>query len=518
MTNLYPFRPHTEHLLYLDLLLRSGGLSTSFLVADCEVASSYPRILRKSSFIKEYIRSYLGGVRTYPCSALSTPKTLANTITDSLSSDDDFYHMTLSSACTLTRIESDDEMLDDSVKDIQKALIKPTKRVYEATLAWIEQEKLDSVIVFNGRLELTRAVIEACNKKNIPFVTHERSWFGDGIQLIPNDNCLSLTQANQLVSDYSMKPLKTCQAKKASQIIAKRFLRKNDFEWRVYNKLANKTSWPTKTKLNKVLILPSSRAEFLGEVSYRTDWDNNTQAIDELFEFLGIVAEQVVVRFHPAWSENIGNITGDKARNLYKSWCSRKGYFYIDSNDPADSYDLINSSDIVILNGSSVAIEAGVLGKKIICLSKAPYQCAGFVYFLDSREKILNFKGFDDISHMEMIKRVLRFVYTYYARFPQFVDYVRLVKTIDYDFFEGGDSERLIKIIKTGELFADDDSYSSTQDEENIIANLIKEAKWNDLIELRNNNKKLSKINFRHRLRYFWVSIFSKRLPKGDLG
>lgn len=517
LTNLYVFRPHTEHLLYLAYLLEQADVETCFFVAEKAAAKGYPKILKQSSFIKEYVKNFLGGLRTYPVAEIYSPESLKKFIQPNVLSTEKLQSMTLSSACTLNRIESDIEREADCVKNTQDLLSVPTKNVYDAALAWIEQSQLDAVIVFNGRMELTRAVIEACKEKKIPYITHERPWFGDGIQLIPNANCLSLVETHRMVKKYSVQPLNIKQSQKAARIIAKRFLRENQFEWRVYNQSAIKVTWPIQTKREKILVLPSSRGEILGEELYLTDWEDNTVAVAALFEKLSVEPEQVVVRFHPNWSESIGKITGDKARELYKKWCEDNQYYYIDADEQADTNDLIAAADIVVLNGSSAAIEAGIMGKKIICLQESVYQHAGFVTTIVGKDSLSKFKGFEKITHEEMIRRVLRFVYTYYGRFPQFVEQVRLIDTTTYHFFSGADPQRLIDIVQTGKLTANDKTVAATMNEETPIVNQLRQAQWKNLANMINGLPHNEEIRFERYKGMRWINKLRKLFPLGDL-
>ena len=137
---------------------------------------------------------------------------------------------------------------------------------------------------------------------------------------------------------------------------------------------------------------------------------------------------------------------------------------------------------------------------------------------METKESILQFKGFNNwISKDEIIRKTLRYVYTALARFPQYVDYVRALSTTECTAFKGANPERLEKIIKFGNIEADDDSFGSIENE-NEIVKLIVNQNWKLLMEVGH-----SKINDKEQLflsRSFpfnKIDKIRKFLKRGDL-
>ena len=153
LVNIYSFRPHVEHLYYLATLLQSAGHDVEFLTCDSSVSDCYPRLLRKSSRIVECSKCVIGGIRSYTSknvSSISKMKKRGFNL-----SSDDLGLLTLSSSCTLNRTESDNEWNSEEVKDIRNKLSEPVSVVASATAKWIEEKRIDGVICFNGRMDLT---------------------------------------------------------------------------------------------------------------------------------------------------------------------------------------------------------------------------------------------------------------------------------------------------------------------------------------------------------------------------
>ena len=64
---------------------------------------------------------------------------------------------------------------------------------YTGALRWLEIRNFDLVIGFNGRIDVTNALMQACMDIEVPYYSLERSWTGEGIQLVKNGTALSLS-------------------------------------------------------------------------------------------------------------------------------------------------------------------------------------------------------------------------------------------------------------------------------------------------------------------------------------
>ncbi len=509
--NIYSFRPHVEHLAYLANLCSSSGHEVFYLTCDAAVSDCYVRSIRTTKKIVECPKCILGGVRSFSNKGITSIKSQKSDI--SVQSLD---RLVFSSACTLARTESNEEASNDPlVKEVRRKLYDPTAAAYESARQWILDNELEAVIIFNGRMELTAAIMEACNVVKIPFITHERTWFGDGLRLIPNNNCLSIEAICDMVKDYDNKPLTLLQAKLAGKVIGERFLQRNSLEWRLYNKNPEPVSWPLAAKGKRVLVLPSSRNEFAGHQEWVSEWKDNTSALDDFLDVCKISPEQVVIRAHPNWAENIGKVKGNRSSQHYIDWAKKRDIFLIDAAEKANTYDLIQQADIVILNGGSSAIEAGACGKQVVCLGSAPYQNAGFVETFKSRGE-LEERGLKEIDQDMIRRKTLRYIYLRSHRFPQFVDYVKAIETTRYQYLQGAESDRLINMILTGKVQASDSAYCSNVDEEFSIVKLLEDKQWGLLAGHQIEILPLPKLNVQRRFGFRWLDIIRAKFPRGD--
>jgi hypothetical protein len=513
LANLFSYRPHVEHLYYLSLLLKQAGHNVFFLTCDASVSTCYTLAIRGTSKLQECAKCILGGIRSYsvgPVTSISADSVGLDPAT--------LDRLALSSSCTLNRTESDWEMNDPEVVAVRKSLYDPIATVYQSTMRWIERNRLNGIICYNGRMDLTQAVTYASEQAGIPYVTHERTWFGDGLRLIPNANCLSIKALNAMVKLFDEKPLKSAQAKVAGKLAGERFLQRNRLEWRLYNKNHKSIAWPLKTKGLRVLILPSSRNEFAGHDEWKSGWKDNTQALDDFLAAFSINPEQVVVRCHPNWAENINKVSGKRSLAHYRNWTKKRGIYCISSELKDSTYDLIQQADMVVLNGGSSAVEAGVCGKQVICLGPAGYEGAGFVRVFRDRDALSAANALDPIDPETVIRKTLRYIYLRYRRFPQYVNYVRAVETTNYIYFDGADPDRLVSLLKTGTIAADDPAHATDNLGEDPVVDLLKRKQWRKLADCVVTRSDLKPFKVARRVGLRWIDTVRTKLPRGDRG
>lgn len=491
--------------------MEGAGHESYFLTCDGLYENCYSRSLKGTSKLKECSQCMLGGVRTYKSINIDKVRNAICIYPHEFLDDISF-----SSSCTLHRIEVNSEWNNAEVVKTRSLLRHGVASTYESVRNWIENRSLDAVIVFNGRIDMTNAVITACSDKKIPFITHERTWFGDGLLLNPGFNCLSLKANNYIVGSFKDKFLTFNQSKKAAKLLAERFLQKNTLEWRVYNKKPKETEWPIAYPGKRVLVLPSSRNEFSEHPDWKSEWEDNTIALENLLEVFNISPQQVVVRCHPNWSENIGKVSGDKSKLHYQNWARKRGIYLIESDDTRSTYDLIQQADIVVLNGSSSAVEAGACGKQIICLGSSTYENAGFVTTFKSINDMNACGELIDIDPVDVIRKTLRFVYSSSNRLPQFVNYVRALKTTKYKYFEGADPTIIERMISTGEVLADDDGFEISSHYEDLVISKILSKDWESLIKY-SENFSLEEKNIKRRFAFRWVDGLRGIFKRGDL-
>lgn len=513
LASIYSFRPHVEHLYYLSTLLKQGGHELFFLTCDGGLSNCYARALKGTPRIIECPRCIIGGIRSYPVSNIERISEKCRVALTPIERET----LTSSSACTIIRTEADEDLERQDYLSLRESFEAPVEMTYGSTLRWIERNRLDGVICFNGRMEVTRAITYACEKLGVPYITQERTWFSDGLQLIPQGNCLSLREVGRLNREYQNRYLNSLQAHRAAKLIASRFMKSNYNEWRAYNLNSVPMQWPVTTVDGpKVLILPSSRNEFQGHPERESSWPSTRQGFDSVLDELDVDNRNVVLRCHPNWGENIGRSDGALSEEYYTGWSRRRGICCIGSREKADTSDLIRECDILVVNGGSAAFEAGACGKMVICLGPATYEHAGIAVHINHENDLGRLNDLKLHEPLNIVRKTLRYGYTMTRRFPQYVDFVRAQSPTRYRYYEGADQDRIIKQLLTARIEADDAEAAAEGSGEDKLVSLVIGKRWKELAEFVEPgcSRKTLKIGRRSSLR--WLDPVRDKLTRGD--
>jgi hypothetical protein len=485
--SVYAWRPHVEHIAYLARLARDAGHAAAFLACDADLPACYTRELRdvRPDWL-ECMLCRAGGVRSYANRDVSSMGRLSREgpALPSVLADE----WAASSASTLGRFEAPDDYRGAEFRNLRARLAPSVDIAYRAARAWIRNERLDAVCVFNGRVDATRAIFEAAREAGIRAITVERSWTGEGIQLLPEENCLGLKSFHEMVTSWRDRPLTPGQARIAAAPIAARITRTNFNEWRAYNTQGVAAAWPLAGGRRRILLLPGSLNEIWGDANWRSAWPEVPDAYDALMQKLGLSAADVVLRCHPNWGENIGKRDGSRPESYYTRWARARGIHCIASTDRASTIDLIAASDAVVLASGSAALEAAAMGKQVISLAPSPYQEAGFRSDASTPQLMEQLRLHVDLPaevvaarQDDMRRRALRFSYTTTHRLPQFVRYVRPITPVSYAYVPGADPGRFIELLRTGRIRADDESFGEHASGEDEAVGAMARGDWASL-------------------------------------
>lgn len=421
IVSMYPYRPHVQDLVYLSNQLEDAGHECSFLSCKASLPTCYYNLFKgevKSK--KQCLKCEIGGFSSY---TRKSKIFYINRTRKAELNQEDIDYLINSTIGSLGRIENESEIESVIDEETKSKLVKAVEIVYQNTIDWITKEGIEGVLVFNGRLDVTRAIILSLNRINTPFISVENHL--NGITLNYNADCLSLDFINEINERYKDSYLDEEQAAFSGKIIGEMFLKKQKL-WRTHNISNTKSTWPIKkVKTKKLLITPSSKYEFLGNKDWEVYWTQDyTEGYQKVIEKLGIEYSDCVLRCHPFWHENLGSLgKGNKSEKHYTEWAKKLGIHVIGSEDDVNTLDLINEAEIVLVNGGTAGIEAAILGKKVVSVGKSRYYKAGFTFNVfnneDVEELIINNADWD--SNLVQ-KRVLRYLYNYHARFEQFYD------------------------------------------------------------------------------------------------
>ena len=524
---IYAWRPHVEQTWYLAHLAKQAGHEIKFLTCDGDLSSCYSKLLHGGERLRECLQCRAGGIRSYSKDGVASIGQFKFQ-NNAQASPEQTHLWAQSSASTLGRFESKKDYESERFKKIIDQLQPNIATTYTAAREWMIREKINAVCVFNGRIDMTRAIFEAARSLELPVVSHERSWFGNGIQLLPHENCLGLQSIWKITSEWRDKPLTKRQALLSASLVAQRFMRKNTTEWRAYNLNAIEGQWPIRDARYRFLILPSSMNEVFGHTDYLSEWENTLDAFDSIINYLELSPSDIVLRCHPNWSEKIGKQDGSLPEAYYSNWALKRRIHCIPASSRISTMHLIEQCDVVVLAQGSAALEAGALGKQIITVSPSKYHLSGFTINVHGRNqlskleelKVLlkkNLPGDRLSSSSEISRYTLRFAYAMAWRIPQFIDSVRVRQNTRFAYFNGADLKRFTRLFTHQVLEPDDTTFDSAGESgENEVFHILNAKRWEKLIRFSEQETDGERIKIQRRGAYRIVDILRRVGKVGD--
>lgn len=482
IVSMYPYRPHIQDMVYLSNQLESIGHDCSFLSCKASLPTCYYNLFKgKIKSDKQCLKCRIGGFSSY------VNKKKVYYINNKRKSKLDMFdinYIVNSTIGSLGRVENEYEIEKVIDNNIKIKLEESVNIVYQNTIDWIVKEGIEGVLLFNGRLDVTRAIMLSLTRNDIPFISVENHL--NGITLNYNADCLSLNFINTINEMYKDSYLNNEQALFAGKIIGEMFLKKQKL-WRTHNISNIKSTWPiNKTKTSKVLITPSSKYEFLGNQDWEVDWTTDyTEGYQKVIEALGVDYSDCVLRCHPFWSENLGELgKGNKSEKHYTDWANKFGINVIKSDDDVNTLDLISEAEIILVNGGTAGIEAAILGKKVISVGKSRYYMAGFTINVFSDKDAETLRTIFNSLDSELIqKRVLRYLYNYHARFEQFHDVIIKKTALKNSYIDSKNvADSIIRFFQNKKIepFISMSGQDCRYEEE--IISLVNKRDWNTLV------------------------------------
>lgn len=512
------FRPHPEHVSWLGQLAKAGGHRVVGLSCDGAVSDCYGKALLGRSRMG-CIPCSLAGLRAYPGIDIQSARALTGSNTPNGWKDAEV----LSSVRTILREEDDLCLGKPEATALMSRLAAPAAQMYAKFCAWIQRERLDAVLVFNGRMDVTRAAIRAAQHCAIRFAAIERASFDTGVRVTPMADCNSLRSEHRLQATFCDAPLLADQAAFAADFIARRVMRMPVSEWRSYNPDRVAAEWPHRSTGVRVLVGPSSQYEVRGEEGWEELGDMR-EAVDDVVERLGH-GTSVVVRGHPVWGETIAGASGESAARYYRDWCSQRGYAFIEPDSKADTRSLMMQADIVLATGGTIGIEAACAGRAVLALAPCYYQASGAVGNAVGRGSSESALMIRQVAPRERIRRALRAIYTHAYRSTQYCRFMRPIpgsQGAEWEYRSDADFSQVERALVSGFTQADDERVASDTTAEDAVIDLMQREQWEEIVRDSEMHRRGSP-NCEGEWRRLQLSVPARvllsvrsRLPKGD--
>lgn len=246
------------------------------------------------------------------------------------------------------------------------------------------------MLLFNGRMSVTRIALELAKARGIRVVCHERGLSKETLLLWENEGCLALTPYEQLWKQWGEVPLAPAESAKVTQWLTDRAHGTN-LNWKAFS---------VQSSLGPV-------AAFLDANQGRKIWTLFTSSTDEMVadrpsafgtqyrwieETIAFVREQpgvaLVIRVHPnsggkkSTGKNLGEI---KFFETLRSTVPAN-VMVVMPDDSVSSYALIDRTEVGFVFGSTIALEMACRGKPVLLAAHSPWMHCASITLIDAPE------------------------------------------------------------------------------------------------------------------------------------
>jgi hypothetical protein len=321
--------------------------------------------------------------------------------------DFDIGMAVLSSIISLTRDPEPD--LSARRDEISRFLVAALS-VYRSVQNYLDQTSIGRAYVFNGRFAPVRAVLRACQSREVPCFVHERGHDIHHYTLTRNTTMHDLSYIQEEILRHW--ELATVNSERIK--IVDKFYRERPKGivqwWRSYVDRQKDGLLPASWNQAKrnIAIFNSSEDEY---AATDAQWDNplygnQLQGLEKIVRSLDLDHDNIhcYLRIHPA----LYRVNNKHTTSLYN--LSREFFEIISPDDPVSTYALIKHADKVLTFGSTVGIEAVFWGTPSILAGRSYYQDLGGTYNPASHEDLVNMLKAD----LPPKDRMAALIYGYY--------------------------------------------------------------------------------------------------------
>lgn len=269
-------------------------------------------------------------------------------------------------------------------------LINKSSGLYDFFIDKLQQEKPETVYVFNGRLVYDRALLRACEYLKIKYVIFDGAADFDKYTLIENAMIHDIVDFQKRANNLWEKSKRSEMDKEKMGekfYLERRYGASKSRHFFVEGQQDNLLPEQWDDSLNNIVCFLSSEDEFaaIGDQwvmdVYKNQLDGLTKISDSLKEMPG--STRLYVRVHPnTLNTNPGFL---KAVDALQS----QNVFIIPPASPVSTYTLMIKCNKVITFGSTTGIEATFWGKPSINLGKCFYMDMGVAYNPKNHQEVL---------------------------------------------------------------------------------------------------------------------------------
>lgn len=255
-----------------------------------------------------------------------------------------------------------------------------------------EEYNPDYVYGYNGRFIENRPTWEVAKNRGLPFALLEAQYTVSLCKktIFRNESVHSISAKTNYINN-SWDNCKLSESEKirmGSEFFERRrnSLSAGDKIYTVNQELGMLPKEWDRNKKN-IIIYNSSEDEYVAIGSEYEKYSLFTSQIDGIGKILDQYSNNQDMHFYLRIHPNLSNIKYSYHQNLYK-YAKYNNLTIIEPESKISSYSLIDASDLVIVFGSTIGVEAAFWGKPTILLAGSTYYNLGCCYIPDSIEEL----------------------------------------------------------------------------------------------------------------------------------
>jgi hypothetical protein len=261
---------------------------------------------------------------------------------------------------------------------------------------YLEDNAVDSALLFNGRQSITRVALEIFRQRGIRVLTHERAEYRRGhLTVKANAHCMSFEPFEAFWSVWAQVPLRRNSLDATLKWLIQRRYGAN-LAWIRFNKSSVSAS-SLRTSLNlspgKRLwaLFTSSTDEIAGDPLMRGPYESQTEWVSDVVQWVESRDDvQLVIKVHPNLGGNgyIGKAV-DELR-IYQEMKSAlpANVRIVLPEDSVNAYSLADEADVGLTFGSTIGLEMAMTGKPILLAGRGLYEYGSKISTVRSKESL----------------------------------------------------------------------------------------------------------------------------------
>jgi len=267
--------------------------------------------------------------------------------------------------------------------EISRKFLETTLTNYTFVKELNSKKKYDYIMFSHGIYCTWEPIMNYCKKNNIPFICYDRAKTQSTINININQVGPDWDFSTAWVR-YKEKNLNQIEYQQVKNYLNERILQKNDvYQYNSTNKIGDIN------KLKTSLIIPENKRVITffsnliwdaANVSRDIAFDSAISCIQETIEYIKNNPNVIfLLRSHPA-----EKVLGTKERygDLIENHFGilPENVRIIKPEDDINSFDILDITDIGIVNTSTVGLELAMLDKPVMLISETHYRNKGFTY------------------------------------------------------------------------------------------------------------------------------------------